>query len=46
MIPNGYIPKRWRRDAKDENEKQFLKNDIELGTQLGYTDNVVTQIIS
>ena len=29
LIPNGYILKRWRSDAKDENEKQFLKNDIE-----------------
>jgi zinc finger SWIM domain-containing protein 3 len=32
LIPDGYILKRWRRDAKDENEKQFLKNDIELDT--------------
>jgi zinc finger SWIM domain-containing protein 3 len=38
LIPNGYILKRWRRDVKDDNEKQFLKNDIELDTQLGYAD--------
>jgi zinc finger SWIM domain-containing protein 3 len=38
LIPNGYILKRWRRDAKDENEQQFLKNDNELDTRLGYED--------
>jgi zinc finger SWIM domain-containing protein 3 len=25
LIPDGYILKRWRRDAKDENEKQFFE---------------------
>jgi zinc finger SWIM domain-containing protein 3 len=29
LIPNRYITKRWRRDAKDENAKHFTKKDIE-----------------
>jgi zinc finger SWIM domain-containing protein 3 len=42
LIPDRYILKRWRRDAKDENEKQFQKNDIELDTRLGYADKYRT----
>jgi zinc finger SWIM domain-containing protein 3 len=29
LIPDRYITKRWRRDAKDENAKHFTKKDIE-----------------
>jgi zinc finger SWIM domain-containing protein 3 len=34
LILDRYILKRWRRDAKYANEKQFLKNDIVLDTRL------------
>jgi hypothetical protein len=38
LIPDGYITKRWRRDAKDENAKHFTKTDIESDIQLEYAD--------
>jgi hypothetical protein len=38
LIPDRYITKRWRRDAKDENAKHFTKNDIESDIQLEYVD--------
>jgi zinc finger SWIM domain-containing protein 3 len=36
LIPDRYITKRWRRDAKDENAKHFLKEDIESNIRLEY----------
>jgi len=38
LIPDGYITKRWRRDAKDENAKHFTKKDIESDIRLEYAD--------
>jgi len=38
LIPDRYITKRWRRDAKDENAKHFTKNDIESDIRLEYVD--------
>jgi zinc finger SWIM domain-containing protein 3 len=36
LIPDEYIIKRWRRDAKDE--KNFTKKEIELDIRLEYVD--------
>lgn len=38
LIPDKYITKRWRRDAKDENAKHFTKNGIESDIRLEYPD--------
>jgi zinc finger SWIM domain-containing protein 3 len=38
LIPDRYITKRWRRDAKYENAKHFTKKDIKLDIRLEYAD--------
>ena len=38
LIPNRYIMKRWRRDAKDRSGKNCTTHNIKLDTRLEYVD--------
>ena len=38
LIPNRYIMKRWRRDAKDRSGKNCITHNIKLDTRLEYVD--------
>ncbi|KAL4626268.1 hypothetical protein ACB092_05G084100 [Castanea dentata] len=38
LIPNRYIVKRWRRDAKDRSGKNFTTHNIKPDTRLEYVD--------
>ena len=38
LIPNRYIMKRWRRDAKDGSEKDCTRHNIKPDIQLEYAD--------